>query len=97
MIDHVGIRVADVKKSKAFYEAALGPLGYGVVMEVTPEQTGGQHGVGFGSPGKPSFWIGDLASRGPAHVAFTAKDAAAVDAFHAAALAAGGTDNGLPR
>ncbi len=97
MIDHVGFPVSDYARSKAFYLAALKPLGYGLIMELGPEATGhGTHG-GFGADGKPSFWIG---SGGPLggrlHVAFAAKHRAAVDAFHRAALADGGRDNGAP-
>jgi len=97
MYDHIGFSVADLARSRAFYVAALAPLGYGPVMDVTREQTGGYEGTGFGSPGRPQFWIGTGEQRGGAvHVAFAASDRAAVDAFHRAALAAGGTDNGAP-
>lgn len=97
MIDHIGLGVADIARSRAFYERALAPLGYAVVMEVTPDQTGGTTHVGFGVPGKPDFWIGDAGRPvGPAHVAFAAADRSVVDAFHEAALAAGGEDNGPP-
>lgn len=103
MLDHVGFKVSDYGRSKAFYLRALAPLGHGLVMEVTPDMTGtdSRH-AGFGSDGKPSFWIGwvnagtvDI-TRGSLHVALVARDRAAVDAFHAAALAAGGSDNGAP-
>lgn len=97
MIDHIGFVVADIARSRAFYERALAPLGYAVVMEVGPDQTGGTTHIGFGVPGKPDFWIGDsAASAGGAHVAFAAADRSLVDAFHQAALAAGGRDNGAP-
>jgi catechol 2,3-dioxygenase-like lactoylglutathione lyase family enzyme len=90
-IDHIGLDVADFETSKAFYEQALAPLGMKVLMEPVP-------GIcGFGGD-FPFFWIGKR-DRGPqtgVHVAFTAKDRAMVDAFHAAALAAGGADNGEP-
>lgn len=100
MLDHIGIPVSDYAKAKAFYQQALAPLGAALRMEVGPEQTGaGSHG-GFGTPGKPCFWISDgRVGDGEAestHVAFAAKDRAAVRAFHAAALAAGGRDNGAP-
>jgi catechol 2,3-dioxygenase-like lactoylglutathione lyase family enzyme len=96
MIDHVGISVADLSVSKPFYEKALAPLGYGVVMEVTAEQTGGHAAVGLGTQA-PDFWIGqDGAPSVRTHVAFRVKTRAEVDAFHAAALAAGGRDNGAP-
>ena len=98
MLDHLGFTVADYPRSRAFYERALAPLGCGAVMEVTKEMSGGYEGCGFGPPGKPAFWVGEgtgAAGRGM-HIAFTAKTRAEVDAFHAAALAAGGVDNGAP-
>jgi len=92
MIDHIGINVSDYDRSQGFYEKALAPLGYELLMEPEPG-----HG-GFGRDRKPDFWISGL--REPTtenvHVAFTAPDRATVDAFHAAALKAGGTDNGEP-
>ncbi len=96
MIDHVGISVADLAASKAFYAQALAPLGYTLIMEVTAEQTGGHPAAGFGSE-SPDFWIGqDGAPSQRTHVALRTKTRAEVDAFHAAALAAGGRDNGAP-
>jgi catechol 2,3-dioxygenase-like lactoylglutathione lyase family enzyme len=98
MIDHVGFPVSEYARAKAFYEKALAPLGYALIMEVGPEVTGsGSPAAGFGTRGKPDFWIGGeggLAKR--LHIAILAKDRAAVDAFHRAALAAGGKDNGAP-
>ena len=99
MIDHVGFNVSDYATSKAFYQRALAPLGYGLVMEVTPAMTGtDSHHAGFGASGKPDFWIGsgESATRSGLHVALVASSRAAVDAFHAAALAAGARDNGAP-
>jgi catechol 2,3-dioxygenase-like lactoylglutathione lyase family enzyme len=92
MLDHLGFNVSDYERSKAFYEEALAPLGIELLMEPV-EGVGG-----FGEGQKPYFWI---ATRGPApqtavHVAFDADDRGTVDDFHAAALAAGGTDNGAP-
>jgi catechol 2,3-dioxygenase-like lactoylglutathione lyase family enzyme len=96
MIDHVGIEVGDFERSKAFYERALEPLGIRLLMEPV------EGSAGFGKDGprgpNPFFWI---AARGRpvvqgAHVAFGVRSAEQVDAFHAAALAAGGTDNGPP-
>lgn len=97
MIDHTGFAVSDYETSKAFFTAALAPLGYALMMEVTDEITGG-HGdhAGFGA-GQPDFWIGT--SKAPAsgvHLAFRADSRATVRAFHAAALATGGRDNGAP-
>ncbi|UFN49635.1 VOC family protein [Roseomonas sp. OT10] len=97
MIDHVGIAATDFAASRRFYDAALAPLGIAVVMEVTPDQTGGFHSLGYGREGKPFFWLSSGGPRGAGmHVAFTAPDRATVRAFHAAALAAGGRDNGAP-
>ena len=58
MLDHVGIPITDYKRSKAFYEKALAPLGYSLIMEV-PQTGGGHVAAGFGADGKPDFWIGD--------------------------------------
>jgi catechol 2,3-dioxygenase-like lactoylglutathione lyase family enzyme len=89
MIDHIGINITDLARSKAFYERALAPLGYALVM--TWEQF-----AGFGIAGKPDFWIGVEAVRDRVHVAFRAKGRAEVRAFYDAAIAAGGKDNGPP-
>ncbi|MFV0410413.1 MAG: VOC family protein [Paracoccus sp. (in: a-proteobacteria)] len=100
MFDHIGFPVSDLAASRAFYEAALAPLGITLRYEVSNEMTGG-HGahLGFGREGGYSaFWIGDgkPALGGGCHIAFTASDQATVDAFYRAALAAGGIDNGAP-
>jgi catechol 2,3-dioxygenase-like lactoylglutathione lyase family enzyme len=97
MLDHIGVCSGDLPRSKAFFVQALAPLGIGLVMEVGAEQTGSHDHVGFGSQGKPFFWIGNggTPSQG-VHVAFACGSRAEVDAFHAAALAAGGRDNGAP-
>jgi catechol 2,3-dioxygenase-like lactoylglutathione lyase family enzyme len=96
--DHIGFVVSDLKRSKAFYDVALKPLGIGLVMEVTEEMTGGHAHAGYGSEGRPYFWLGngDGVLRGKLHVAFSAPDRATVDAFYKAAIAAGGADNGAP-
>ena len=96
MLDHVGLEVADFDRSVAFYEAALAPLGIGLIMQPTPGAAG--FGSEVGGVAKPYFWImarGRPAVSG-AHLAFAAPDRDTVDGFHAAALAAGGTDNGAP-
>ena len=97
MLDHIGLVVSDFKRAQAFYDAALAPLGIGVVMQVSAQETGSDPYVGYGSGGKPYFWMG---SGGPPtgrlHVAFAAKDRSVVDAFYASAMAAGGRDNGAP-
>jgi catechol 2,3-dioxygenase-like lactoylglutathione lyase family enzyme len=90
MLDHITLHVADHARSKAFYRQALAPLDYALVMEFG-------EAAGFGVAGKPDFWIGQAAPvTDRVHVAFQAKDRATVAAFHAAALAAGGRDNGAP-
>ena len=97
MLDHTGIAVSDWTKSKRFYEAALKPLAIAVLLEVTPEQSGGGAHAGFGKGDKAFFWIGTGQHvSGPTHFAFTAESRAVVDEFYRAALAAGGRDNGAP-
>ena len=96
MIDHIGFPVSDYETSKAFYAKALAPLGYGLLMEV-PVNEMDAPAAGFGIGGNPDFWIGGEGGVGnPVHVAITARDRAAVDAFYQAAIAAGGEDNGAP-
>jgi catechol 2,3-dioxygenase-like lactoylglutathione lyase family enzyme len=95
MLDHAGLEVSDLDRSHSFYEAALAPLGIRTVMEFE-----GMFGLGTETESgrQPFFW---LAARGRppvsgVHLAFTADTPDQVDAFHAAALAAGGADNGAP-
>ena len=90
MIDHIGLTVIDVEKSKAFYSSALEPLGMGIVQEVSGW-------VGFGPVGKAEFWFGhhDLHQR-PMHICLRAENRAQVDAFYQVAIAAGGQNNGEP-
>ena len=97
MIDHIGFAVKEMSRAKAFYIEALKPLGIGVLMEVSAEETGGDAHAGFGKDNKAFFWIGGSAKpKGGTHVAFTAQTRAEVDAFYRAAIAAGGRDNGAP-
>jgi catechol 2,3-dioxygenase-like lactoylglutathione lyase family enzyme len=94
MLDHIGLNVSDYASARDFYTAALAPLGLHLAMEPAPN-------VGGFSGGDPQrgfpLWIyqreGDPTT---GHVALTAPDRATVDAFHAAALAAGAADNGAP-
>lgn len=86
-LDHIGIGVTDYAKAKAFYTAALKPLGITPMMEFGDT-------VGMGGE-FPFLWI-SAGNPGHVHLALRADDRATVDAFHAAALAAGGTDNGKP-
>lgn len=89
MIDHAAFRVKDVEASKRFYEQALAPLGYELVMEL-------ENFFAFGQEGYPRFAVRPGVSAGGSHVAFTSPDRATVDAFYEAAIAAGGKDNGPP-
>jgi catechol 2,3-dioxygenase-like lactoylglutathione lyase family enzyme len=90
MLDHVAVTVPDLEAAKAFYSSALQPLGYTLAMEFPGA-------AGFASPeGIPDFWLYEGAAPTPAHVAFRSPDRDTVDAFHQAALEAGGTDNGAP-
>jgi len=90
MIDHVAIAVANLERSRKFFEAALAPLGYSVVGEWDGQ-------LGFGRDGKPDFFLYQSSNTTrPIHLAFRAKTRAEVDAFHRAALAAGADDNGAP-
>jgi catechol 2,3-dioxygenase-like lactoylglutathione lyase family enzyme len=94
MIDHTGIGVADVQRSAAFYDAALGALGLRRVRQM-PDAVG-TDGIGYGVD-YPVFWIDRFHPHSVRqHTAFAAASRAEVDAFHAAGLAAGGTDNGAP-
>lgn len=90
MFDHVGFGVSNLAESKAFYLKALQPLGAAVMME-------GPYGVSVGRDGKPYLWLSETTEK-PAHlhIAFVAETREQVDRFHAAALAAGGKDNGRP-
>jgi catechol 2,3-dioxygenase-like lactoylglutathione lyase family enzyme len=90
MLDHIGILVGDYPSSKRFFEAALAPLGYQLLMEF------GGSTAGFGAPGKPDFWITGGEPAATIHVAFSCAKRELVGAFHQAALAAGGRDNGAP-
>ena len=89
MIDHTGLDISDPVKSRNFYEQALAPLGYRVLMEVPMEFTGGAVVLGMGVPHKADFWLHQGTPQQPrVHVAFRADDRATVDAFYRAAMAA---------
>lgn len=97
MIDHLGITVRDHDASKDFYLNALAPLGIGVVMSVSKQESGGDSDLtGFGYDHNPFFWVGQGTATGAMHLCFTAKTRAAVDDFYEAAMAAGARDNGPP-
>lgn len=98
MIDHLTIRCIDIEASVAFYKAALAPLGYEILRSFDFPGYGKVFGLGAG--GKPDLWLAEASAehitpKGQ-HVAFRAETRALVDAFHAAALAAGATDDGKP-
>ena len=102
LIDHTGIGVSDIHRSKTFYELALRPLGIRVVKHITrdfkstdaddPDLGGVAYGIDY-----PMFWIDVFHPHGvKQHTAFRARSRQQVDAFHEAALVAGGIDNGRP-
>jgi catechol 2,3-dioxygenase-like lactoylglutathione lyase family enzyme len=92
VVDHVKIGVGDIERSRAFYRAALAPLGF---EELAVSADGRE--VSYGPPGLDDFIVSTNVPAAPGlHVAFAAQGREQVDAFHAAALAAGGTDNGPP-
>lgn len=100
MIDHLSSYATDYPATKAFYEAALAPLGYTLQFEMTlddDDELPGRQACAFGPPGKSAFWVIQVKqAASPRHVAFTAADRASVAAFHEAALRAGGNDHGAP-
>lgn len=94
MYDHIGLKVKNVATSASFYRAALGPLGHELASQ-------DEASAGLGPKGAPALWLsaspaGSAAADRGVHVAFAAPSREAVDAFHAAGLAAGGRDNGRP-
>lgn len=98
IIDHVEFAVRDAEVSRRFYEQALAPLDFTRIITVGPDRTrsgGTRHG--FGKDGYPRLWVHDNETPGEgAHIAFAAASRSVVEAFHHAALAAGGSDNGAP-
>ncbi len=95
IIDHFGVPVTDIQRSRTFYEAALAPLGITTLMDYSP------HALGMGRGQKPELWLaprdgGATGAVTTIHIALAARSRDEVDAFHAAALAAGATDNGAP-
>jgi len=99
LLDHVTLHVSNYEKSKAFYDAALAALGAKAIRAYGKA-------CGYGRAKKPDFWIGegtasyqkpeDIAHITPVHIAFTTHNRSEVDAFYAAAMAAGGRDFGAP-
>lgn len=105
MIDHLSLPLADIERGRRFYDAVMAALGQQRVKDIAVEDhvTSG-YGSAPDSEIEPMFWIGAPlvaltslpAGRDGLHIAFKAASRAMVDAFHAAAMAAGGTDNGAP-
>lgn len=89
MLDHIGLAVTDYQKSKKFYETALKPLNYEIIMEF-------ENGGGFGKNKKPDFWIHQGEATKAIHVAFACETREMVDSFYKAAIEASGKDNGGP-
>jgi len=93
MFDHIGLRVVDLASSAGLYRAMLAPLGYVVGHQDASS-------VGFGPKGETALWLVRIedapTQRAGAHLALKATSRAAVDAFHAAAIAAGAEDHGAP-
>ena len=94
MFDHISFGVRDIKRAKAFYDAALGPLGYACLSEGADSLGYGKDGVGFWLNATDSPVAADPKSG--LHVCFSAPSRESVARFHAAALANGGRDNGKP-
>jgi catechol 2,3-dioxygenase-like lactoylglutathione lyase family enzyme len=91
MLDHVTLAVTDFQRSRAFYDQVLAPLGIKRLF------ADGDHAAGYGHEGKAFFWIAQQDRPATqAHIAFAAPGKEAVAAFHSAALAHGGRDNGAP-
>src|SRR4051794_30441802 len=94
MIDHVSLAVRDLEASARFYESVLAALGHGRLVERADT-------IGFGKT-YPEFWLNRRSAMAPlpadngVHICLRAPNGEAVDAFHAAALSAGGTSDGAP-
>lgn len=99
MIDHISTYATDFAATRRFYEAALGTLGYAVVTEMemsSDTELPNRKACGFGTD-RPVFWVIEVReASSPRHIAFAAADRKSVDAFHRAALEAGGRDHGAP-
>jgi catechol 2,3-dioxygenase-like lactoylglutathione lyase family enzyme len=96
MIDHITFGISDYDRSVKFYDQAFAPLGVRRLFEVPLDHTDGVRVAGYGDT-SPWFWIAEeRATSGMLHIALTAPDREHVDAFYAAAINAGGSDNGAP-
>lgn len=96
-IDHTSLSVSDFEAAKTFYSAALKPLRIEILKEFPADVTGTVDVAGLGADGRPFLWLANAGKNSPrVHLAFRAENRAQVDAFYAAAIAAGGQDNGPP-
>jgi catechol 2,3-dioxygenase-like lactoylglutathione lyase family enzyme len=93
-IDHISLNVGDYGAAKKFYSAALKPLRMSVLMEFPMDN--GSKVMGLGADGNAFFWVAGGGKATHTHIAFRVENRAQVDAFHKAAIAAGGKDNGAP-
>lgn len=90
MFDHIGFGATDLQASKAFFSAALAPLGIQILMDFGDA-------VGWGRDRSTTLWLGEIPyAPTPVHLAFAAPTCLDVDRFYEAAIAAGGRDNGRP-
>lgn len=98
MIDHISLNVSDLKKSRDFYVRALSPLGYAVIYDIEDVEKWGMgiKGCSLGERGETRLWLSGDGPVTAVHIAFSTDTKEVVDAFHAAALEAGGRDNGKP-
>lgn len=102
MIDHLGFRVRDLAAARRFYEACARAIGLQVIDNTADSFLVGRSAAEplpflWIGTAQPTFWTQDhVTSASPVHLAFTARDRAAVDVFHRDAVAAGGRDNGAP-
>ena len=96
MFDHVDCPVTDIRRSVAFYDALLAPLGISRLITRIAPSAGAASNAGYGRDGHAGFWLSDASRKGRLHIGFSATTREAVAAFHAAGLAAGGEDNGGP-
>lgn len=96
MFDHVDCPVTDIRRSVAFYDLLLAPLGIARLITRLASSPTSASNAGYGRDGHAGFWLSDASRKGHLHVGFSAVTRDAVAAFHAAGLAAGGKDNGGP-
>lgn len=96
MIDHISLRVNNLQKSRDFFAVSLVPLGLQVIYDISDVAKMGIAGCSFGENNETRLWLDGTGTKDTNHIAFAAKDHQAVDEFYAAAVAAGGKENGAP-